>query len=119
MEGKKLSIPQGIKLKPEYYNGYGKAELIATIKVMIVAILFGVVLYFIIRNMFIVSIFMVLVFIITVAIVIKNQYNISFYNKIIFAVNFNKRQKKYLYKINNNRRFNDSISRKNKKRTEG
>ncbi len=112
---KKLSIPQGIKLKKEIYNGYSRTELIQTSYVMFVAGIISIIIYLVAKDLIICIFFLILIFIITVAMLIKNSTNISAFDQLKFIINFSSGQKKYMYKYEREVKNDRRTSRKNKK----
>lgn len=92
-----LYIPQGLKQKREYFDGYGNYELCITI----IATLCTAILSYLINKIsgnLILAIFLLLAIpSTTVLFVIKNNCNISVVDQIKFMIRFAKSQKKYPY----------------------
>lgn len=93
-----LYIPQGLKTRVEIFEGFGKKELIKTIIVTIVAGIFDVFLYFILKDPAISVIFILLVIFGSIMMLTKDKNNISVIDQIEFMIKFAKSQKVYKYK---------------------
>lgn len=93
-----LYIPQGLKVRVEIFDGFGKEELFKTILVTIVAGVIDALLYLIFKNV-VMSVVMILVAIAgSVMMLTKDKTNISVVNQIGFMIRFARSQKIYKYK---------------------
>lgn len=94
---KDLYIPGGIKQEREYFNGYGKKEFIITV----ISILISSVLAFYMYNSSgstVKAMFALLAIPSGVVMfIVRNDYNISAFDQILFLVEFKLSQKKYEY----------------------
>jgi hypothetical protein len=95
---KPLYIPQGLKLRKELFNGFGKEEVIKTILVTVIAGLIDVLLFFITRNTVVCIVFMLSSIAGSVLMLTKDISNVSVVDQIAFLLKFELRQKKYMYK---------------------
>lgn len=92
-----LYIPQGLKKRREYFDGFGKQELIYMIFSVIAAGVVAYASYLLFRNLF-VSMLLVLCIPTTVVVfTIKTECNISVMDQIILMIRFQKSQKYYPY----------------------
>ena len=93
-----LYIPQGLKKKREYFDGYGKHEFQITLIAAAITIGICFFVYLFSRNL----VFMVFTFLAlpstTVLFVIKNDSNISVVDQIRFMVRYAKEQHVYEYR---------------------
>lgn len=101
MEEKKknaLYIPQGLKTRVEIFEGYGKEELVKTIIVTVVAGFLDVLLYFIFKNTVVSVVFILVAIAGSVMMLTKDHTNISVVDQVGFMIKFERSQKKYPYK---------------------
>ena len=93
-----LYIPQGLKVRVELFDGFGKEELFTTILVTIVVGVMDVLFYLLFRNV-VTSVVTILVAIAgSVMMLTKDKTNISVVDQIGFMVRFARSQKVYKYK---------------------
>ena len=94
---KPLYIPQGLKLRKEIFNGYGKEELMKTILVTLVAGVIDALQFFITRNMVVTIVFMLVAVSGAVLMLTKDNSNISVVDQMGFIIRYQFGQKKYKY----------------------
>lgn len=98
MEKDLLYIPQGLKKKREFFEGYGWYEFGITIISCFAALFIVVMLYLFTGNI----VAAVLLFLIlpstTVLMIVRNESNISVVSQISFMIRFAREQKKYSYR---------------------
>ncbi len=97
MREKPLYIPQGLKLRKEIFNGYGKEELMKTILVTLVAGLLDALQFFITRNTAVTIVLMLVAVSGAVLMLTKDNSSISVVDQMGFLINYQFRQKKYKY----------------------
>ncbi len=95
---KPLYIPQGLKLRSELFNGFGKEEVIKIIVVTVIAGVIDILLFFITKNTVISIIFILSTISGSVIMLTKDISNISVVDQIGFLLKYQLRQKKYRYK---------------------
>lgn len=94
---KTIKIPTEIKLKTEFFDGYGIQELIKTIVVGVIASIIAYIVY-LFTNQTILSTFLVLgAIVISVIALIKGQNNFSMVDLIKNIIKFSLIQKEYKY----------------------
>lgn len=97
VDKKTIKIPRDIKLKTEFFEGYGMSELIKTIIVGIVSAIIAYIFY-LISHQTLISTFIVLgAIIISVIALIKGRNNFSMVDSLRNIVKFNLMQKEYKY----------------------
>lgn len=94
---KPLYIPQGLKLRKEIFNGYGKEELMKTILVTIVAGIIDVLQFFITRNTVVTIVFILVAVSGAVLMLTKDNSNISVVDQMGFIIKYQFGEKKYKY----------------------
>ena len=97
IDRKTIKIPTEIKLKTEFFDGYGMAELVKTI---IVGAVFAVIAYiiYLFSHQTLISTFIVLgAIVVSVIALIKGQNNFSMVDTIKNIIKFNLMQKEYRY----------------------
>lgn len=94
---KPLYIPQGLKLRKEIFNGYGKEELMKTILVTLVAGVIDALQFFITRNTVVTIVFMLVAVSGAVLMLTKDNSNISVVDQMRFIIRYQFGQKKYKY----------------------
>lgn len=94
---KPLYIPQGLKLRKEIFNGYGKQELMKTILVTLVAGVIDALQFFVTRNTVVTIVFMLVAVSGVVLMLTKDNSNISVVDQLGFIIKYQFRQKKYKY----------------------
>jgi hypothetical protein len=94
---KPLYIPQGLKLRKEIFNGYGKEELMKTILVTLVAGVIDVLQFFITKNTVVTIVFMLVAVSGAVLMLTKDNSNISVVDQMGFIIRYQFGQKKYKY----------------------
>ena len=98
LDKKNIKIPTEIKLKTEFFDGYGMQELIKTIIVGVISSIISYIIFLFTRQT-LYSTFIVLgIIVITVIALIKGQNNFSMIDTIKNIIKFNLMQKEYKYK---------------------
>lgn len=96
-EKESLYLPQGLKKKREFFDGYGQHEFNITIIVTLITIVICALFYMINKNL-VAAIFLVLAIpSATVLFVVRNDCNISVVSQVKFMLRHAKEQKKYPY----------------------
>ncbi len=102
MQDKKMiSIPSQIKLKTEFFDGYGIEELVKTIVVLGISIVIAYIIYLFTKVMLISTFFVIGSVVITVVFVTKNRNNFSMADNIKNIVKYELMQKRYKYERGN------------------
>lgn len=104
---KPLYIPQGLKLRKEIFNGYGKEELMKTILVTLVAGVIDALQFFVTRNTVVTIVFMLVAVSGAVLMLTKDNSNISVVDQMGFIIRYQFGQKKYKYVYRMERRRHD------------
>lgn len=98
VDKKTIKIPTEIKLKTEFFDGYGMQELIKTIIVGAITSVIAYIIY-LFTHQTLYSTFLVLgVIVVTVISLIKGQNNFSMVDSIKNIIKFDIMQKEYRYK---------------------
>ena len=92
-----LYIPVGLKIRKEYFEGYGKEELIKTLFVALVTGVIEVVVYLISRNISISVLSYLIIIAATVMMLTKDAMNLSVVDQINNMIRFSRAQKEYPY----------------------
>jgi hypothetical protein len=102
---KPLYIPQGLKLRKEIFNGYGKEELIKTILVTLVAGMIDALQFFVTRNTVVTIVFMLVAVSGAVLMLTKDNSNISVVDQMGFIIKyqFGEKNYKYVYRMERRR----------------
>lgn len=97
-EQESLYMPQGLKNRREFFEGYGKEEFHITILSGIIAAILGICICIINSRLLVVG---VLIFLVipttTVMAVVKNNCNISVVDQLAFMIEHGREQKEYDY----------------------
>jgi Flp pilus assembly protein TadB len=93
-----LYIPQGLKKKREFFEGYGWYEFGITIFSCFAALFICVVLYLLTQNIVLAVLLFLILPSTTVLMIVRNDSNISVVSQIGFMVRFAREQKKYPYR---------------------
>lgn len=94
---KMIRIPVEIKLKTEFFDGYGMQELIKTIIAGIVASVVAYIIYLFTHQTLFPTFFVLGVIVVSVITLIKGQNNFSMLDSIINIIKFNLIQREYKY----------------------
>jgi hypothetical protein len=94
---KPLYIPQGLKLRKEIFNGYGKEELIKTIMVTLVAGAIDILQFIVTKNTVITVVYLLIAVSGAVLMLTKDNSNISVVDQMGFIMKYQFGQKKYKY----------------------
>lgn len=93
-----LYIPQGLKIRVEIFDGYGKEELFKTVIITLISGLVDVLLFLVFRNVVVSIVFMLVMVSGSVMMLTKDKSNISVIDQVRFMVKFARSQKIYKYK---------------------
>ncbi len=97
VDKKTIKIPTDIKLKTEFFEGYGMSELIKTIIVGVIASIIAYIFY-LISHQTLISTFIVLgAIVISVIALIKGRNNFSMVDSLKNIIKFSLIQKEYKY----------------------
>lgn len=97
VDKKTIKIPAEIKLKTEFFDGYGMQELIKTIIVGVVASIVAYIVYLFTHQTLFSTFFVIGAIVVSVIALIKGQNNFSMLDSIINVIKFNLMQKEYKY----------------------
>jgi hypothetical protein len=98
IEKEMLYIPQGLKKKREYFDGYGWQEFKATLISVVITAVICFLIYIISKNLVITTLTFLSIPSTTVLFVVKNDSNISVIDQIGFMARYVKEQRKYEYR---------------------
>ncbi|SKC77729.1 hypothetical protein [Maledivibacter halophilus] len=110
---KPLYIPQGLKLRKEIVNGFGKEEVIKTTLITIIAGFIDILLFILFRNTVVTIVFMLISISGSVMMLTKDISNVSVVDQIGFLLKYALSQKKYRYKYKLERK--DEYGKKHRK----
>jgi len=110
---KTIKIPTDIKLKTEFFDGYGMKELIQTIIVGAVSSVIGYIIYLFTHQTIYATFFVIGAIVITVISVIKGRNNFSMLDSIKNLIKFELMQREYKYTRGD---FNNKHIKVNKKK---
>ena len=97
-EDTKLYIPSNVKIRLEFFKGYGVKELISTIIVAIILIPFSIIAYYIGNQNYILTVIIEMFGVVaTVVATTKDENNLCVVNQLKYMIDFAKTQKKYEY----------------------
>lgn len=97
-EDTKLYIPSNVKIRLEFFKGYGVKELISTIIVAIILIPFSIIAYYIGNQNYILPVIIEMFGVVaTVVATTKDENNLCVVNQLKYMIDFAKTQKKYEY----------------------
>lgn len=98
MEDRKtIKIPTEIKLKTEFFDGYGMQELIKTIIVAAIASVIAYIVYLVTHQTLFSTFFVLGAIVVSVITLIKGQNNFSMLDSIRNLIKFKLMQKEYKY----------------------
>lgn len=98
---KTIKIPSQIRLKTEFFEGYGIEELVKTIIVLGFSSVIGYILYLFTKTTLISTFFVIGCVVIAVVFIIKNRSGFSMLDNIKNIVRFELMQKGYKYERGN------------------
>ncbi len=98
---KLIKIPTQIKLKVEFFEGFGMEELIKTIIVLGISSVIGYILYLLTKTTLIATFFVIGSVVITVVFVTKNRNGFSMLDSIKNILMYELMQKGYKYERGN------------------
>lgn len=102
MQDKKMiNIPSQIKLKTEFFDGYGIEELVKTIIILAVAIVIGYIIYLFTGITLISTFFVIGSVVVAVIFLTKNRNNFSMADTIQNIIKYELMQKRYKYERTN------------------
>jgi len=97
-EDTRLYIPSNVKVRLEFFKGYGVKELIATILVAVFLIPISILAYYFGNNNYLVPVIIEMIGVVaTIVATTKDENNLCIVNQIKYMVDFAKTQKKYNY----------------------
>ena len=94
---KLLKIPTEIKLKTEFFDGYGIKELVQTIIIGAIASIFAYIFYSFTHQTLIATFFIIGIIAVSVVVLIKGKNNFSMMDTIKNIIKYNLMQKDYKY----------------------
>lgn len=92
-----INIPSQIRLKTEFFDGYGVEELIKTIIVLGIASVIGYIIYLFTKVSLFSTFFVIGSVVIAVVFLTKNRSNFSMADNIHNIIKYEIKQKKYNY----------------------
>ncbi len=100
-EKESLYIPVGVKNRKEYFNGFGREELFATMKASAVLLLVALAIYII--TGFYLNAFMFMIAGVTMVVIMltKTDVNISAVDTLRFIIEYQNEQRVYDYRYQN------------------
>ena len=101
MSKKMIKIPSQIRLKTEFFEGYGIEELVKTIIVLCIAVVIGYIIYLFTKITLISTFFVIGSVVIAVIFLTKNRNNFSMADNIKNIVKYELMQKRYKYERGN------------------
>lgn len=102
MEDKrKINIPSQIRLKTEFFEGYGVEELIKTMIVLGISCIIAYIIYLFTRVTLISTLLVIGSVVIAVVFLTKNRNNFSMADNIINIIKYELMQKRYKYERGN------------------
>ncbi len=101
MSKKMIKIPSQIRLKTEFFEGYGIEELVKTIIVLCIAVVIGYIIYLFTKVTLISTFFVIGSVVIAVVFLTKNRSNFSMADNIKNIVKYELMQKRYKYERGN------------------
>lgn len=101
MSKKMIKIPSQIRLKTEFFEGYGIEELVKTIVVLCIAVVIGYIIYLFTKITLISTFFVIGSVVIAVIFLTKNRNNFSMADNIKNIVKYELMQKRYKYERGN------------------
>lgn len=97
-EETKLYIPSNVKIRLEFFKGYGVKELIATIIVAIILIPISIIVYHLGNQNYLLPVLIEMFGVVaTVIATTKDENNLCIVNQVKYMIDFAKAQKKYEY----------------------
>ena len=97
VDRKTIKIPTEIKLKTEFFDGYGMQELIKTIIVGAVSAVIAYIIYLFTHQTLFSTFFVIGAIAVSVIALIKGQNNFSMLDSIVNIVKFHFTQREYRY----------------------
>lgn len=98
---KTIKIPAQIRLKTEFFEGYGMEELVKTIIVLAVAVVIAYIIYLFTKVMIFSTFFVIGSVVIAVVFLTKNRNNFSIADNIKNIIKYELMQKRYKYERGN------------------
>lgn len=96
-----ISIPSQIRLKTEFFEGYGIEELVKTIIVFAVSSVIGYIIYLFTKIMLVSTFFVIGSIVIAVVFLTKNRNGFSMADNIKNIIKYELMQKRYKYERGN------------------
>lgn len=97
-EETKLYIPSNVKVRMEFFKGYGVKEVIATLLVAVILIPVSIVAYYLGNKSYLLPVIIEMFGVVaTVVATTKDENNLCIVNQIKYMIDFAKSQKKFDY----------------------
>ena len=96
-----INIPTQVRLKTEFFEGYGVEELIKTIIVLGISSIVEYIIYLITKVALVSTLFVIGSVVIAVVFLTKNRNNFSMADNIINIIKYELMQKRYKYERGN------------------
>lgn len=97
-EDTKLYIPSNVRVRLEFFKGYGVRELISTIIVVIALIPISIIIYYLGNQNYLLPVMIEMFGVVaTVVATTKDENNLCIVNQVKYMIDFVKTQKKYEY----------------------
>lgn len=112
-EKETLYIPQGLKVKPEIFEGFGKEELVKSITSIACFGFIDTIAYMIFKNTAVSVVFFLTAIAGTIMMLTKDRTNSSVVDQVWFMIRFAKSQKIYKYKTMQKWRIKEDIQHEN------
>lgn len=97
MEKESLLIPQGLRIKNEIFDGYGKSELLVTIAVTAISGVIALVIYGFTQSVIGCIIFILVMSGGSIMMLTRDKHNMSVVLQVKLLLRFYRSQKKYRY----------------------
>lgn len=95
----KLYIPSNVKVRMEFFKGYGIKELIITIIVAVALIPISVFVYYFNNQNYLMSVLIEMFGVVAIVVATtKDENNLCIVNQVKYMIDFARTQKKYEYK---------------------
>lgn len=98
---KMINIPSQIRLKTEFFEGYGVEELVKTIGILLISVVISYLIYIFTRVTLISTLFVIACVAVAVVFLTKNRNNFSMADNIKNIIKYELMQKRYKYERGN------------------
>lgn len=96
-----INIPSQIRLKTEFFEGYGVEELVKTIVVLAISVVIAYIIYLFTKVTLISTLFVIGCVVIAVVFLTKNRNNFSMADNLQNIIKYELMQKRYKYERGN------------------